>query len=80
MVDFKNILSDMRKRREESRRKRIQQRAEDMFQVTEHDNQLWFTCNGTLFCPCHLVCEEKDTTIVAFLVTLRNLYVERNIR
>ena len=77
MVDFKNILSDMRKRREESRRKRIEERAREIFQITEFGGQLWFTCNNMLYCPCSLIGEAKDA--VTHLNALRKLYIDRHV-
>lgn len=41
MTDTKECINDWRKRRAESRRERIHQGAREVFQVTEHDNQLY---------------------------------------
>lgn len=77
MWNFKDFMENWRKRREESWRKRLEQRASEIFQVEEIDGQLWFTCNGIGFCPCSLIngCD-KQSDIIAFLVSIRELYVE----
>ena len=80
MEYFKNFLENWRKRREESRRKRLEQRASEIFQVEEIENQLWFTCNGIGFCPCSLISEcDKQSEIIAFLATIRKLYTDKEL-
>lgn len=54
-------------------------RANEIFQITEYDGQLWFTHNGCLFCPCNmLVGSETQFDYVTFITKIREMYVERN--
>ena len=51
-----------------------------MFEIEEYDGQLWFTCNGVLFCPCSFFGDDEDTSAVDMLIKIRNLYIERRKR
>ena len=66
--------------RVEKRRRRLEREAEDMFQITEHAGQIWFTYNSCLFAPCFLCGCETASEAVGLLRTIRNNYVERHIK
>lgn len=47
--------------------------ARELYQITEHDGQIWLTYNDNLICPMAMF-EEKDAVCV--LLDLRNIYVK----
>lgn len=70
-------IDKIKKQYQESRRKRMLRLAEFMFQVTEHDGVLWFTYNGCLFAPCHLLGCDTSVETVSLLKILRDMYIKR---
>ena len=46
------IISKLKAKQENSREQRIQALAKEVFQVREHEKELWFVHHGNLFCPC----------------------------
>jgi hypothetical protein len=69
----------------ERREKMIRERAKELYQIVEYENQLWFTYNGSLFAPCSLIVgnekgEFSSTECVAMLNTIRSLYVSLQIQ
>lgn len=71
-----NIFQKWQCHQEQNFKERLKETADDMFQIREYDNELWFTHNGFLYAPCKLVCgENKD--YVAVLAELRRLYIQR---
>ncbi len=76
MSYFSNLIKRLSEKRNSLRKDNVARRAEELYQIREYNHNLWFTYNGALFCPCNMVGEEKD--YVPFLLSLRELYVERN--
>jgi hypothetical protein len=73
---MKSISEFLRKRKEYQERKRIERikkRADEIFQITEYNGQLWFTCDNFLYCPCSMVGNEP----INALSMLREQYIER---
>lgn len=69
------IFDKLRKRHNNSKVKE----AETLYQVTEFNQQLWLTHNGSLVAPFNLITKENTTAEITALVTMiRKLYVERN--
>ena len=69
----------------ERHEKMIRERAKELYQIVEYENQLWFTYNGSLFAPCSLIVgnekgEFSSTECVAMLNTIRSLYVSLQIQ
>ena len=58
----------------ESKRKQLEELANDLYQICEHDSALWLTFNGNLVCPCSFLNEDA----VVAVNTMRKMYVERN--
>lgn len=75
MKTFSEIIRLWKDKRDESHKKNILNRAEQIFQVTEYKHELWFTHNGVLFCPCKMI--NGEPTDVLF--ELRTLYYSRNV-
>lgn len=69
------IISKLKAKQENSREQRIQALAKEVFQVKEHEKELWFVHHGNLFCPCKMICNEEK--IVEYLNKFRELYAER---
>lgn len=78
MKTIKEILREMREKRRQDKATHAENFAKILYQITEHEGQLWFTYNGSLFSPCSLLCD--DTSPVAMLGVLRKLYVERVVK
>lgn len=80
---LKELYDKSHKKRIEAHNKRVQEAASHIYQITEYENQLWFTYNGSLFAPCSIVVgdnngEFSSTECVALLNTIRDLYVQRH--
>ena len=53
---------------------RIRKSANDAYQITEHNGELWFTFNGFLFCPCSMMTKSP----IEALEELRENYIRRH--
>lgn len=71
---IKEYLDRLKKSRHNNKERYIRERANDVYQITEYCGQLWFTYNGSLFCPCDLMKKEP----LDALVELRLFYITRN--
>ena len=82
MKSISELLNEYKEWRKSVKEKRINRLAHELFQITEHDNMLWFTYNGELFCPCYLFTENnnKEYNGTTFLSLVRKLFIERNLR
>ena len=72
-----SFLEKWREKRERNWNRRISQMAEEVYQIREHEGELWFTFNGYLFSPCSLLRAKDDDDCITVLKTLRKLYIER---
>ena len=73
---MKSISEFLRKRKECQERKkieRIEKRADEIFQITEHDGRLWFTYETFLYCPCSMMGDDA----IGALAVLRKSYIDR---
>ena len=80
---LKELYDKSHKKRIEVHNKRVEEEASHIYQITEYENQLWFTYNGSLFAPCSIVVGNNEgvfssTACVEFLNAIRELYVERH--
>ena len=80
---LKELYDKSHKKRVKVHNKRVEEAASHIYQITEYENQLWFTYNGSLFAPCSIVVgdnngEFSSTECVALLNTIRDLYVQRH--
>lgn len=76
---MKSISEFFRERKECQERKRIERiekRANEIFQITEYDGRLWFTCETFLYCPCSMMGDDA----IGALVALRKSYIDREIK
>lgn len=71
---FSNYLENSKTRHKANKEKYIKERANDIYQITEYGGQLWFTYNGSLFCPCDMMKKEP----LDALLDLRTSYIVRN--
>jgi hypothetical protein len=80
---LKELYDKSHEKRVKVHNKRVEDAASNIYQITEYENQLWFTYNGSLFAPCSVVVgnnsgEFSSTECVALLNTIRELYVQRH--
>jgi hypothetical protein len=80
---LKELYDKSHEKRVKVHNKRVEEAASHIYQITEYENQLWFTYNGSLFAPCSIVVgdnngEFSSTECVALLNTIRDLYVQRH--
>ena len=73
MKSISEIFCEYKKSKEQKRMERIQKRASEIFQITEYNGQLWFTCDSFLYCPCSMIENEP----INALSMLREQYIER---
>jgi hypothetical protein len=73
---FSELKENKEKRKKNERRMRAIALANELFQVREYQDAIWFTYDGELICPCAMF---KDSLFLpgALLQQMRNLYVER---
>ena len=70
----KEYLDRLKKSRQNNKERYIRERANDIYQITEYCGRLWFTHNGSLYCPCDMMKKEP----LEALVELRSSYIARN--
>lgn len=80
---LKELYDKSHKKRIEVHNKKVEEEASHIYQITEYENQLWFTYNGSLFAPCSIIVGNNDggfssTECVALLNTIRDMYVGRH--
>lgn len=80
---LKDLYDKSHKRRVENHNKRVEETASHIYQITEYENQLWFTYNGSLFAPCSIIVGNNDgefssSECVGMLNVIRELYVKRH--
>lgn len=73
MKSISEFFCEYKKTKERKRMERIQRRASEIFQITEYNGQLWFTCESFLYCPCAMVSYDA----VDALSVLREQYIKR---
>ena len=57
-----SLFDKYKERRSERFRLEMEERANDLFQLTEHEGEIWLTYNGSLVCPCQML---KDAPVDA---------------
>lgn len=65
----------MRKEKEEYNKESVIQKASELFQICEHNGQIWFTHDDRLVCPVTMFKEENP---VKALASMRDLYIKEN--
>ena len=55
-------------------KEKVEEQAREIYQVTEHNCELWLTFSGALICPMDLFSEDPLTV----LSVIRKQYVERH--
>lgn len=68
------MFESLKKRLAIKRKEKISERAKYLFQVIEHNNELWLTCNDMVICPMAMF----ETDPIDTLKTIRELYVSNN--
>ena len=71
---IKEYFERLRISRQNNRDMYVKERANDIYQITEHCGRLWFTYNGSLFCPCDMMKKEP----LDALLELRSSYIARH--
>ena len=80
---LKELYDKSHEKRVKVHNKRVEEAASHIYQITEYENQLWFTYNGSLFAPCSIVVGNNDgefssSECVGMLNVIRELYVKRH--
>jgi hypothetical protein len=73
MKSISEFLREHKEYQERKRIERIEKRADEIFQITEHDGRLWFTYETFLYCPCSVMGDDA----IGALVALRKSYIDR---
>lgn len=71
---IKEYFERLRISRQNNRDMYVKERANDIYQITEYCDRLWFTYNGNLFCPCDMMKKEP----LDALRELRSSYIARH--
>lgn len=68
---------EQRKRKEEDEYNKLSiiQKASELFQICEHNGQVWFTHDGRLVCPVTMF---KEDNPVNALASIRELFIKEN--
>jgi hypothetical protein len=69
-----NILEKWREKQAKHEEKRLMERSEELYQICEHENELWLTFDGRRVLPESML-NDDALTIVA---KLRTLFLERH--
>lgn len=76
LLDWWNKREErMRKKKEEYNKESVIQKASELFQICEHNGQIWFTHDDRLVCPVTMFKEENP---VKALASMRDLYIKEN--
>ena len=68
-----SIFEGYKQRHAEKTRRENERKAEYVYQIEEHDGEIWLIYNGALVCPCSMLKAEP----VDALKQMRELYVKR---
>ena len=68
-----SIFERYKQRQSEKVRRENEQKALDLYQLTEYNGEIWLTFNGCLVCPCSML---KDEAVDA-VKKMRELYIKR---
>lgn len=74
MKTITEYIEARRKRMKEKRGWRLIGRSQELYQITEYNNELWLTFNGSLVCPMNMFTDEP----IMALAKIRDHFVERN--
>lgn len=80
---LKELYDKSHKKRIEVHNKKVEEEASRIYQITEYENQLWFTYNDSLFAPCSIIVGNNDgefssSECVGMLNVIRELYIKRH--
>lgn len=80
---LKELYDKSHEKRVKVHNKRVEEAASHIYQITEYENQLWFTYNGSLFAPCSIIVgnnegEFSSSECVGMLNVIRELYIKRH--
>ena len=80
---LKELYDKSHEKRIKVHNKKVEDEASHIYQITEYENQLWFTYNGSLFAPCSIIVGNNDgefssSECVGMLNVIRELYVKRH--
>lgn len=64
-----------RKEKEEYNKESVVNKASELFQICEHNGQIWFIHDDRLVCPVTMFKEENP---VKALASMRDLYIKEN--
>ena len=67
------IFERYKKNRTESNHDEVVRNSLTLFQLREHDGEIWLTYGDNLVCPCSML---KDSPVES-IETMRRLYIER---
>ena len=67
------VFKSINNKRKAMNSKRAEQRSVEVYQISEHNGQLWFTFMSNLVCPCNMF---KDEPVEA-LKKMRNDFIAR---
>ena len=68
-----SIIEKYNQSHAEKKRREVEERAAELYQLTEYGGELWLTFNGSLVCPCQML---KDEPVEA-VKEMREFYVKR---
>ena len=68
------MLEKFNRNQSEKKRLRVEEDASYLYQITEHEGELWITFNNSLVCPCSMLKEEP----VESVKKMRDLYIKRH--
>ena len=69
-----SIIEKYNQSHAERKRREVEERAAELYQLTEHGGELWLTFSGSLVCPCQML---KDGPVEA-VKKMRELYIRRH--
>ena len=74
MKSISEFFCEYKKHKEQRKIERIINRAAEIYQITEYNGQLWFTCDSFLYCPCLMMGDDAINALSA----LRQKYIDRH--
>lgn len=74
---IKEFFHDRKVRNREQRVNALLVEAEDRFDVTVYNDQLWFVYDSHLVCPMSMLCGVDNSNPVVAIGIMRDLYIKR---
>lgn len=80
MKTIRDYFNNAAIRKRENKRKAVEERAEELYDVSLHNSRMWLCYDGNLVAPFDVFSDAKSISDCATIVdVMRKLYIERTL-